>query len=65
MANLEEEWDEQLPSDLWGVRTCINSVAFKLLYGRQDSLSMELILNKEWRDKYEKRRLAVKIYTTS
>jgi len=47
------------------VRTCINSVAFKLLYGRQDSLSMELILNKEWRDKYEKRRLAVKIYTTS
>ena len=58
LANQEEEWDEVLPSALWALRTCKNErtkfSSFELLYGRQDLQPLELTLNRENRNKYEK-----------
>ena len=58
LASQEEEWDELLPSALWALRTCKNErtkfSSFELLYGRRDSQPLELMLNKERRNKYEK-----------
>jgi len=58
LANEEDDWDEILPSALWALRTCKNErtkfSSFELLYGRQDLQPLELTLNKESRNKYEK-----------
>ena len=58
LENQEEEWNELLPSALWVLRTYKNEKTkfsnFELLYGKQDSQPLELMLYNERRNEYKK-----------